>query len=168
MRRILLSLVLLSVSPIGAQTVRLGIATGAIVPYNQENNIGWHVLGTVQVGSPRSPFSVRADGMHGEAHAYVDHRLTGGTINLVGHFSAVPRARIYLLAGLGLFDVLFGGEADVSPFSETRIAYGGGAGVSIGTRPTRFFGEARYLRINAVDLTYFVLITAGASVGLPD
>jgi len=51
--------------------------------------------------------------------------------------------------------------------SETKLAYGGGAGGSFGAGPARFFVEARYLRVQetAGAMTFFP-ITAGITFGL--
>ena len=140
------------------------------------------MLGAVEVSSLRSLFSVRVDGMHSETRYsdYVSSRLTGVTANLVYHL-AVPRgpARIYLLGGLGINHLMrkaFGAgysgcSPDCPPPTTTYGGLGGGAGVSVGTRPARLFGEARYISVltsGGTDFsggTKFVLITAGVSFG---
>ena len=173
MMRIFLGAVLLGASPLGAQTVRLGIATGVVMPFGSvfsQGGLGWHVLGAVQTGSPRSSFSVRVDAIHGETSngSYVTRRLTGGTVNLLYYPEPPRRTRGYLLAGLGLHHVWHAALPDINPASQTQIAYDAGAGVSVGMKPTRFFGEARYLTVRNsyyYGPTNVVLVTAGVSFG---
>jgi hypothetical protein len=169
MTRILFGLVLLTVSPLGAQTVRVGIAGGAITRgggwFNSES--GWHVLGALQVGPSRSSFSVRVEGMHGEA-GNGGSRLTGGTVNLVYRIGPARQAHVYLLAGPGLYQSHLPGRFDFFGHSEMQVAYGGGAGASVGISPARLFGEVRYFSFpdsRFYDPSHFSLVTAGVSFG---
>jgi hypothetical protein len=170
MTRILFGLVLLTVSPLGAQVVRVGIAGGAITrgggSFTQSES-GWHVLGALQIGSPRSRFAGRVEGMHGEV-GNGGSRLTGGSVNLVYRVGAARHSQVYLLGGPGFYQSHLLGHQDFSGHSETQVAYGAGAGVSVGTSPARLFGEVRYFSVansRFYDPSHFFLVTAGVSFG---
>jgi len=179
MTRILFGLVLLTVSPLGAQTLRVGLAYGGKVALEGSSaNRGSQVLGVLEVGGRRSPVAMRVDGVYGGVrdNGGVRSRLTGGSANLVYHVGA-PAApeRGYLLAGLGVYHVsatfdlpLMCPDTTCSrDRSSTSGGYGVGAGMSFGTGPIRLVSEARYINISvaADHPTTFFLISAGISFG---
>jgi len=76
-----------------------------------------------------------------------------------------PMFKPYVLAGAGVYHVKV--STSLGDASETKLAYGGGAGGSFGAGPARFFVEGRYLRVQESGgaMTFFP-ITAGVTFGL--
>jgi len=173
MKRLLLSVVALGVmaaSTATAQSVRLSLGAGGVVPtgdYSTVDNAGWHVLGALEVGLPRSPVAIRGDLMYGQTGHDVtlitgDTKLTGGTANLV-YYVGAPKmpVRLYFLAGLGYYNV------DISGSSESKVAFGGGTGVSLGMGPAHLFAEGRYMSIETSGSALtFLPVTLGMTFGM--
>lgn len=180
MTRIVFGLALLAVSPLAAQTFRVGLAAGQKVPVNGESyppppNQGWQMVGVLEVGSRHSRVAVRVDGTYGETVtglAGSTSRLTGGSANLVYHIGApLAAAHPYLLAGLGVYDVIGTLGTVLCPNTgcpdptSSSAGYGVGAGVSFGGGPTRFVSEARYISVRSDRPMGFILVTMGVSLG---
>lgn len=173
MKRILLSVVALGVivaSGASAQHVHVSLGAGGVVPtgdYKTIDNAGWHALGAVEVSLPGSPLSVRGDLMYGETgHNETlitgSTKLTGGTADVVYHIGApaVP-VRLYFLAGVGYYNV------DISGNKESKVAFGGGTGVSIGMGPAHLFAEARWMSIETSGSAMtFLPVTLGMTFGM--
>ena len=50
-----------------APSARFGLGGGVTIPtgdYKTTDKVGWHALGVVQFGVPRSPVDIRVDGMY--------------------------------------------------------------------------------------------------------
>jgi len=160
-----------------AQSVRYGIGGGLIAPSGDYSNLdqaGWHALGKVDLRIPMSPVGVRVDGMYGRTShqngVEGNTKLAGGTADLVVNIPlAVPMVKPYLLAGVGVANVKTSIPSLSVDTSATKVAFGGGAGVSIGVGPVHGFVEARYLTVPSSYLsgnaTGFLPITAGLTFG---
>src|SRR2546430_5573323 len=73
-------------------------------------------------------------------------QLAGGLASLVWNVPMpAPMFKPYVLAGAGVYHVKV--STSLGDASETKLAYGGGAGGSFGAGPARFFVEGRYLRV---------------------
>ena len=154
MKRILLGLIALgsiaASSPAAAQRPRLSFGVGGVKPsgdYGAVDNMGWNLLGAVEVGLHKSPLAVRADIVYGQT-THQSGFLTGSTklsgvsADAVYHIGApmVP-VRLYLLAGAGYYHVAVDGA------SETKPSFNAGTGVSLGVGPMKVFAEARFISI---------------------
>ena len=176
MNRGLLSLVVVSgmialaTSPAAAQKARLSLGVGGVVPsgdYSTLDNTGWHLLGALELGIPHSPVSARADVVYGQTSHQGglltgSTKLTGGMADAVYHIGApmVP-VRLYVLAGLGYYHV------DISGSSESKPAFGGGAGVSLGFGPMHVFGEGRFITVRTSNSPMnFFPVTVGFTFGM--
>ena len=174
MKRILLSVVALgaiAATTASAQHVAFSLGAGGVVPrgiYSDYDNAGWHALGAVEVGLPGSPLAVRGDFMYGETGHDPQSlltgstKLTGGTADLVYRLGAkgVP-VRLYFLAGLGYYNV------DVGGAKESKVAFGGGTGLSIGLASAHLFMEGRWMSVETSgSATTFMPVTLGMTFGL--
>ena len=176
MNRVLLSLVVLgwmgalAASPAAAQKPRLSLGLGGVVPsgdYSTLDNAGWHLMGALDVGLPRSPLSVRADLVYGQTSHQGgllagSTKLSGGTANAVYHIGAplVP-VKVYLLAGLGYYSV------DLGSGSQSKPAFDAGTGVALGFGPMHVFGEARFISVRTSgSATNFFPVTVGFTFGM--
>jgi hypothetical protein len=177
MKRVLLSsmalawIVALGAAPAAAQHASLSIGAGGVKPsgdYATADNMGWQLMGAVEVSVPRMPLAVRVDALYGQTTHQGglltgSTKLSGGTVDAVYRIGAplVP-IRAYVLAGLGYYRVDLGAGA-----SESKPAFGGGAGLSLGLGPMKVFGEARYMsiRTSTSPLNFFP-VSVGLTFGL--
>jgi hypothetical protein len=177
MKRVLLTSIAIAAvaafgaAPAAAQHASLSIGGGGMKPsgdYATVDNMGWELMGAVEVSIPASPFAVRVDGMYGETSHQGSTLLTGSTKLSGGSVSAVYRigapavpVRAYLLAGAGYY------RADIEGTSQSKPGLGGGAGVSLGIGPMKVFGEARYMTVltSGSSLNFFP-ISVGLTFGL--
>lgn len=176
MKRVLLSLMVLGwalgASPAAAQRASLSIGGGGVKPsgdYASFDNTGWQLMGAVEVGLPHAPIGVRIDGMYGQTTHQGGSlfsgstKLSGGTANVVYRVGA-PMIPIhpYVLAGVGYYRVDLGAGA-----TESKPAFGGGAGLTVGVGPMKVFGEARYLtvRTSGNPLNFFP-VSVGLTFGM--
>jgi len=183
MSRLMLGLAMLGLASLGAtaearaQGTRFGLGGGLAAPtgdYGSMDKGGWHALVQLDFAIPMAPVGVRVDGLYGRT-SHKDQsgtavpgntQLAGGLASLVWNVP-MPAAMLkpYVLAGAGVYHVKV--ATSLGDASETKLAYGGGAGGSFGAGPARFFVEARYLRVQetAGAMTFFP-ITAGITFGL--
>lgn len=176
MKRVLLGLVALgsiaASSPAAAQRPRLSLGAGGVMPsgtYGSYDNMGWHLLGALEVGLPRSPLAIRADATYGQTTHQGGSILTGSTkvsgvsgdaVYRIGA-PAVP-VRLYLLAGVGYYHVSVDATA-----SETKPAFNVGTGLSLGVGPMKVFGEARFMSVlTSGSSTNFFPVTVGLTFGM--
>ena len=151
-----------------AQSATFGLGGGLTVPlsdYKDVDNAGWHVFGKVDIGIPMSPVGVRVDGMYAQTShkspATGNTKLAGGTADLVyGIPTAVPGLKPYLVGGVGMFNYNPGAG------SETKFAWGGGLGTTVGVGPIHGFAEVRYIsfQLSGASLK-FAPLTGGLSFG---
>ena len=176
MKRVLMSLmvlggVALGASPAVAQHATLSIGGGGVKPsgdYASADNTGWQLMGAIEVGVPHLPLGVRVDGMYGQTTHQGSGlfagstKLSGGTADAVYRIGApmVP-IRAYVLAGLGYYKV------DILGSSESKPAFGGGAGLSLGVGPMKVFAEARYMTIRtSTNPLNFFPVSVGLTFGM--
>jgi Outer membrane protein beta-barrel domain len=175
MKRVLLGLIALgsiaASSPAAAQRPRLSLGVGGVKPsgdYGAFDNMGWHVLGALEVGVPRSPLAVRGDVAYGQTTHQGGSLLTGNTTlsgvtaNAVYHIGApmVP-VRLYVLGGAGYYRVSIDG------MSETKPAFDAGTGVSLGAGPMKVFAEARFITVRTSgSATNFFPVSVGLTFGM--
>ena len=68
-------------------------------------------------------------------------KLLGGMVSLVYPFQTAGNIKPYVLAGIGVYNI----KESVSDSSETKVGFGGGAGVRFPMSSMSLFVEARYL-----------------------
>jgi outer membrane protein with beta-barrel domain len=166
--------------------ISIGISGGAAVPTGDLAdgdgrftgvNTGYNVTGSVGVGLPVVPFSLRADiayngfgtknvmfaGSNPATNSYnADVRILGFTANVVFPIHMpVPLVRPYLIGGGGVYNVHTSPTTGAST-SQSNFGFNIGAGVSVPFVLFDGFIEARYhdVRQNHSDLS-FVPITVG-------
>jgi len=158
-----------------APSARFGLGGGVTIPtgdYKTTDKVGWHALGVVQFGVPRSPVDIRVDGMYSRTSydttvtlASGSTKLYGGLVSLV--YNVGPKAlmaRAYVLGGAGAYHVKF--ESGGASVGTTKFAFGGGGGVSFGLATIHGFVEARWVsvRTSGTSLSFFPL-SAGLMFG---
>jgi opacity protein-like surface antigen len=183
MNRLVLGLAMVGLASLGAtaqaraQATRFGLGGGLAAPtgdYGSVDKGGWHALAKVDFAIPMAPVGVRVEGLYGrtthkdQSGAAVpgNTQLAGGLASLVWNVPMrAPLFKPYLLAGAGVYHVKV--STSLGDASETKLAFGGGAGGSFGAGPARFFVEGRYLRVQETGgaMTFFP-ITAGVTFGL--
>src|SRR5256886_1461542 len=139
------------------QGTSFGLGGGLAAPtgdYGSVDKGGWHALAKVDFAIPMAPVGVRVEGLYGRT-SHKDQsgtavpgntQLAGGLASLVWNVPMpAPMFKPYVLAGAGVYHVKV--STSLGDASETKLAYGGGAGGSFGAGPARFFVEGRYLRV---------------------
>jgi hypothetical protein len=149
-----LALGVLGAAPVNAQrALTFGVAGGLTVPQgnlNRSVNTGWHLEGSVALGSLMQPLGVRAEvALHrfgfetpvlgSSAHHMTSSLTVNGTYRLPMTNSAWSP---YLIAGLGPYHVQCSPE--VTCFKATRFGWNGGAGVKLYVMGLQAFVEARF------------------------
>ena len=167
--------VLAGIAAAQTPSARFGLGGGATIPtgdYKTTDKVGWHALGVVQFGVPRSPVDIRVDGMYSRTSydttvtlASGSTKLYGGLVSLV--YNVGPKAlmaRAYVLGGAGAYHAKF--ESGGSSVGETKFAFGGGGGVSFSLAAVHAFVEARWVsvRMSGGSLSFFPL-SAGLMFG---
>ena len=162
-----------------AQTpsARFGLGGGVTIPvgtYKDSDKIGWHGMGLVQIGVPRSPVDIRVDGVYSHtSHDTTKVGVPSGTTKLYGGLASVvynvgPKAlmaRAYVLGGVGVYHLkqdLGGGLTG----DATKFAFGGGGGVSFSLAAVHGFVEARWVSVRTTGsaLSFFP-VSAGLMFG---
>ena len=162
-----------------------GVAAGATFPQGDFTtgpcglcgfNTGWQGMAFVAFRIRRSPLALRLDGSYGantSAQYYRSGVLTqrrfgllGGAAELTLSGSWAPGAKVYVLAGPGLYRVseTFIQGATGSSSQPLKLAYNLGGGVAIGL----LFFEARLVHVDGWgnDVSYILVpITLGLRFG---
>lgn len=164
---------------LSAQNARFGVGGGLIAPlsdYKDVDKAGWHVAANVAYAIPLSPVGVRVDGLYGQTtHKDFAGSPVNGKTRLIGGLASVvwnipvsaPLVKPYVLAGGGFYTVKITAPSEVPPVdsSESKFAYGVGAGVNVGVGPVHFFAEGRYVSVRTSVHRTFVPLTAGVTFG---
>ena len=167
-----MALVVVAARPASAQNIRWGVGAGLLMPmgdYADADKLGFTggVGGTYNLPGG---VGIRADVSYGttsEKSGVTAHstKIFGGMVSAVYAFgTAGPKP--YIMGGLGLSNV----KIDVSgtSASETKVAFGFGAGVSLplGTGGNRLFAETRYTSVSTSGSSInFLPIVVGISFG---
>ncbi len=164
-----------------------GISGGAAIPMSDLSNgssngftgvnTGYNVTGSVALGFPVIPFSVRADVAYNSfgtknvqvaanansASYNADARVVGVTANAVLPIPLpVPILSPYLIGGVGAYNVRLTPFAGAANSSQTNRGFNLGAGVTLPLPGLNTFVEARYHRVNMNNGSMaFVPITVG-------
>ena len=174
MRKLLgCALVLFAVAAMPAQAqVRFGVAGGLLMPtgdYGTLDKMGF--IGGVGASIPigTAPVRVRFEGTYSQtSHDGIDGKtkILGGMASLVYSFSAGGSVTPYVLAGVGYYN----GKVTVPSLnfdaSESKVGFGGGAGLRFPMGSASLFAEARYINIaTSGSATTFFPFLVGVSFG---
>jgi len=166
-----MALVVVAARPASAQSVRWGVGAGLLMPmgdYADGDKLGFTggVGGTYWLPAG---VGIRADISYGttsEKSGVTAHstKILGGMASVVYQFG-VAGPKPYLMGGLGFSNVKQ--EAGGVSGSESKIAFGFGAGVSLpmGTGGTRLFAETRYTSVSTDPSLTYLPIVVGISFG---
>ena len=171
---VLLAVMALAVAatPASAQNIRWGVGAGLLMPmgdYGDIDKLGFTggVGGTYTLPGG---LGIRVDASYGttsEKSGVTAHttKLLGGMASVVYAFgTAGPKP--YVMGGLGLTNAKI--DVGGTSASETKVAFGFGAGVSLpmGTGGSRLFAETRYTSVSTSgsSLTYLPIVV-GISFG---
>lgn len=162
----------LALSTTAAQAqVAIGVGGGLTIPvgdFSDAAKTGWHGLANVGYELP-SGLGVRGDFYYGQnklkGGGDFKAKLAGGLGNVSYSFQSAGAVKPYVLGSVGFFNAK--SDAPGSD-SETKIAFGGGAGIKFKAgSDASIFAEGRYLTINTSDSnTNIIPITVGVSFGL--
>jgi opacity protein-like surface antigen len=167
----------LALSSASAQAqVSLGVGGGLTLPLGDFGDVaktGWHGLANVGYEMP-SGLGLRGDLYYGQNSFDSDavgndgkFKLAGGLGNVTYTFKSAGSIHPYVLGSVGFMN--FKTETDAGgSVSDTKIAFGGGAGVKFraGT-DSHIFVEGRYVTINTDGSNANIIpITVGISFGL--
>ena len=158
-----------------AQGARFGVGGGLLSPSGDFKNLdktGWHGLVRVDFSIPMSPVGIRVDGLYGQTSHKAPYdgdgnsKGIGGLASLVWNIP-VPALMVkpYVLAGGGFFNLKTTIPSLSVDTSESKFAYGVGAGVTIGLGPVNFFVEGRYVSVQTDPSTKFIPLTVGVLFG---
>ena len=165
-----------SVATVAAQGARFGVGGGLISPlsdYKNADKTGWHGMARVDFSIPMSPFGIRVDGLYGQTKHKAPFENDGNT-KLIGGLASVvwkipvpaPMVKPYVLAGGGFYNVKITIPSISKDTSESKFAYGLGAGVNVGAGPVHVFAEGRYVSVQTSGTsTKFVPVTVGVTFG---
>jgi hypothetical protein len=172
MKRVFLGLMalgLIAASSAAAQRPRISVGVGGVKPsgdYGAFDNMGWNLLGAVEMGLPKSPLAVRVDVIYGQTSHQGGPagttKLSGVSADAVYHVGApmVP-VKLYVLAGAGYYRV------GIDGVSETKPAFNAGTGVSLGLGPMKLFGEARFITVRTSgSAVNFFPVNVGITFGM--
>ena len=180
MKRVALSLVALiaiaGAGSLSAQGVRLGIGGGLVLPtgdYKTVDKMGWLVGADATYWLMGAPVGIRVEGQYSQtSHKNgVDgnSKIIGGLGDLVYAFGQTnDQIRPYILGGVGIFNVKVTVPSASFDSSETKVGFGGGAGVAfkLGTGGTRFFVEGKFMTVSTSgSSTTFLPVRAGFRFG---
>ncbi len=166
-----------------------GISGGAAIPMSALSNgsssgftgtnTGYNVTGSVALGFPVIPFSVRGDVAYNNfgtknvqfaanangASYNAGARVLGVTANAVLPLPLpvpVPVLSPYLIGGVGAYNVRLTPSSGAANSSQTNFGFNIGAGVTLPLPGINAFVEARYHRVNMNNGSMaFVPITVG-------
>jgi len=165
---------LAGVAAAAAQGARFGLGGGLLSPtgdYKDLDKTGWHGLVRVDFSIPMSPVGIRVDGLYGQTSHKAqfgsgNSKGIGGLASLVWNIP-VPALMVkpYVLAGGGFFNLKTTIPSFSVDTSESKFAYGVGAGARIGLGPVNFFVEGRYVSVQTDPSTKFIPITVGVLFG---
>ncbi len=182
MKRMLLAVLavgMLAVVPaptLSAQGLRWGVNGGLLLPmgdYSDRDKAGWIIGGGATYWLTGGQIGVRGDVSYGQTkHDLVggDTKIAGGMASLVYGFGlSTAAARPFVTGGLGVYNrkVETTGPG-ASSTSETKIAFGVGAGVrfKLGTGGAGVTVATRFTSISTdVSSTTFLPITVGVNFG---
>lgn len=156
MRLAVVGAMLLGAAAASAQGVRYGVGGGLLVPivdYGDLDKAGWIVGADVTYWLASAPIGIRAEASYSRtpqkqgACCLADHttEIAGGMADVVYAFGkTVSQIRPYLLAGVGFYNLMLSAPG-FTPSSDTKVGFGGGAGVAyrVGTGSTRVFLETK-------------------------
>jgi opacity protein-like surface antigen len=164
MRWIAVAALVLGAGRLNAQ--RISVGGGLLMPmgsYKDADKLGF--IGQAAVGFPAGPVGIRVEGDYGQTShkngVGGNTKVIGGMASVVYHFAGVSSAKPYVLGGLGMYNV----KVDVTGLgsaSETKLAFGGGAGLELGMASMSLYLEARYMNVTTTGgSTAFIPITVG-------
>lgn len=163
---------LAGVGSVSAQGVRFGLGGGLLMPmgdYNTADKPGFIFGAGVVFPVGTAPVSVRVEGTFSQtSHDGIDGntRIIGGMASLVYAFTAGGSVTPYVLGGIGYYN----GKVTVPSInfddSESKVGFGGGAGLRFPMGSASLFAEARYINIaTSGSATTFLPIIVGVSFG---
>ena len=146
----------------------IGVGGGVTIPtgtFKDGAKTGWNGLADIGY-TLASGVGVRGDFYYGENSSKISGgpkgKLLGGLGDLTYSFASASSIKPYLIGSAGFFNEKAGS------FSETKFAWGGGAGIraKAGSNSSVFL-EGRYISVSTTgNKTNFIPITLGVSFGL--
>ena len=161
---IVVAALMLGAGRLNAQRIMVG--AGLLMPmgsYKDADKLGF--IGQAGVGFPAGPVGIRIEGDYGQTShkngVGGNTKIIGGMGSVVYHFASASSMKPYVLGGLGMYNV----KIDVTGFgsaSETKLTFGGGAGLEMKMTGASLYLEARYMNVTTSGgSTAFIPITVG-------
>lgn len=169
MRWLAVAVLMLGAGRLSAQQIMVG--GGLLMPmgdYKTADKMGF--IGQAGVGFPAGPIGIRIEGDYGQTShkngVGGNSKIIGGFGAAVYHFKTPASVTPYVLGGVGMYNV----KVDVTGFpsaSETKFAFGIGAGVEMKMTAMSLYLEAKYMNIaTSGSATTFIPITVGLRFGM--
>ncbi len=173
--------VALCTSPIFAGDLSFGVGGGLTMPmgdYGDVDGMGFHLDGAVNIPIGSQGLGARIDALFSSTgHDSVEGIDVGGSTKIIGamgslvyEFGGEGSAKPYVLGGLGLHNIdasfdIEGVDLDLDA-SETKLSFGGGAGVAFPVGGANLFAEGRIIIVTTSDSsTTFIPLTVGVRFG---
>lgn len=156
---------LAGVGSLSAQNVSFGVGGGLLMPmgdYNTADKPGFIFGAGARIPLGSAPVALRVEGTYSQtSHDGIGGKtkIIGGMGSLVYSFKTSGSVTPYVLGGIGIFN----GKVDVTGLgstSETKVGFGGGAGLRFPMGSSSLFVEGRWMSIqtSGSSLTYLPLI----------
>ncbi len=175
MRKLIGSAVLIAalagMPAMAAAQVTYGFGAGLLMPmgdYGDGDKMGFIAGAGVGLALGTSPASLRVGGSYGQtSHDGVggNTKIIGGMVSVIYPFQTAGSVKPYVIGGVGYYNVKIDitglGEAD-----ESKVGFGGGAGLRFPLTSATLSVEARYMNISTSGSALtFIPIMVGVSFG---
>jgi len=148
-----------------------GVAGGLLMPmgdYGDVDKLGFTAGIGASFGLGSAPVRIRVEGSYGQtSHDGIggNSKIMGGMVSLVYPFQMEGSVKPYVLGGLGYYNV----KVEVTGFGsadESKVGFGGGAGLMFGMGSADLFVEGRFMSISTTgSSTTFAPIIVGIRFG---
>ena len=167
LRGLVVMALVLGAGRLSAQRIMVG--GGLLMPMGDYKNVDkTGFLGQAGVGFPAGPIGIRIEGDYGQTShkspTSGNTKIIGGMGAAVYHFKTPAGVTPYVLGGVGMYNVKVTGSVAAS---ETKFAFGVGAGLEMKMTAMSLYLEAKYMNIaTSNSATTFIPITVGLRFGM--
>ena len=170
MRWLVMVALIVGAGRLSAQRIMVG--GGLLMPmgdYKTVDKMGF--IGQAGVGFPAGPIGIRIEADYGQTShkngADGNSKIIGGMGAAVYHFKTPAGVKPYVLGGVGMYNVKVTVPSLSIDQSETKFAFGVGAGLEMKMTSMSLYLEAKYMNIaTSGSATTFIPITVGLRFGM--
>jgi len=167
MRWLVVTVLMFGAGRLSAQRIMVG--GGLLLPMGDYKNFDKSgFIGQAGVGFPAGPIGIRIEGDYGQTShkspTSGNTKIIGGMAAAVYHIKTPAGVTPYVLGGVGMYNVKITGSVDTS---QTKFAFGLGAGLEMKMTAMSLYLEAKYMNIaTSGSATTFIPITVGLRFGM--